>query len=723
MKNILKFFWIKGRATRLEYWLTTFWCFVAYVILFTQAVNLDMFFIPTGAAFLIDPTYLFKTCYIIFVYGKIASKIIYIIGLLVLWIQVAASIRRLHDLSKDGKVILIYCLGVSGAIGVWSLLVDVFLENADIKVHITVFVILTLFLLFLLIKWIVLMCEKSSNYKNCYGEYQINSKKKIIICSVISWAIQAVLAIPPSLPLLGYFHSPILSFVNLIFCAVLQVLLIKQVLMNIKSNSKCENSDTATNKKDLVACIFIFVISIALFITGLIQIMASFYTSFGPILLIVSIALTLVELIVTKPNKINLDQTYTSENNSSNKTYDEKISIQKTEQKVVPSPKVVKEKKPVDKKKIILISSIVGGVLLVAGLTVLIVNLVKSNQQKKYEQMIIESERAIAEYEESLRLANPMLDHIQMIDVAGGTFMMGNNSSIADNDEKNIHTVTLSSFEMSQTEITQYAFETVMGYNPSQKKGSNTKKYAVENCTWFEALKFCNKLSEMYNYECVYSVDGKTNPDTWGQTPSNVMFDSSADGFRLPTEAEWEFAASERNYRPNYIHSGSDSSNVVGFFDKELHPVAQKKPNNLGLYDMSGNVLEWCWDWYGKNYPITEQYNPTGNTSGEDRILRGGSYKTPDGKCSITFRSHEEPQVPHDFVGFRVARKSDTPATYTSEPASRNPITSSSSSIDGNEIVSGILNLVTDGTSSELNKNVEDALENLATQAILDLIF
>lgn len=598
MKNILKFFWIKGRATRLEYWLTILICDLVQFLVYGLMCqfSFDEF------------EYAFEDAFLDSIFSGSPSAILGVLVLIMLvliiigWIAFCAMIRRFHDTDSSMAYIFMGLIPLVGGILV-----------------------------------LIKLCTDSSPGWNAYG----NSTKY------------------PS-------HNP-------------------DPYRNFKINNNIASKCNRCGE--------------------IIPLGGRFCLRCG-------------EPVSDSPAV----QNDVKENVVEKGTIDTAPVIT-VEHKVVPSPKVVKEKKPVDKKKIILISSIAGGVLLVAGLTVLIVNLVKSNQQKKYEQMIIESERAIAEYEESLRLANPMLDHIQMIDVAGGTFMMGNNSSIADNDEKNIHTVTLSSFEISQTEITQYAFETVMGYNPSQKKGSNTEKYAVENCTWFEALKFCNKLSEMYNYECVYSVDGKTNPDTWGQTPSNVMFDSSADGFRLPTEAEWEFAASERNYRPNYIHSGSDSSNVVGFFDKELHPVAQKKPNNLGLYDMSGNVLEWCWDWYGKNYPITEQYNPTGNTSGEDRILRGGSYKTPDGKCSITFRSHEEPQVPHDFVGFRVARKSDTPATYTSEPASRNPITSSSSSIDGNEIVSGILNLVTDGTSSELNKNVEDALENLATQAILDLIF
>lgn len=210
----------------------------------------------------------------------------------------------------------------------------------------------------------------------------------------------------------------------------------------------------------------------------------------------------------------------------------------------------------------------------------------------------------------------------KMIRVEGGTFKMGSTSLLnwltkkAEEDERPAHQVTLSTYYIGETEVTQELWKAVMGSNPSNFKGANLP---VEQVNWDDCQTFIRKLN---------SLTGKT--------------------FRLPTEAEWEFAARGGNKSQGYKYSGSNTLvNVAWYIDNsgnKTHPVKTKSPNELGIYDMSGNVWEWCQDWYG-SYSSASQTNPTGPSSGSLRVCRGGSWNNRSSarSCRVSYRGYDAP--------------------------------------------------------------------------------
>ena len=221
-----------------------------------------------------------------------------------------------------------------------------------------------------------------------------------------------------------------------------------------------------------------------------------------------------------------------------------------------------------------------------------------------------------------------------MVYVEGGTFTMGattEQTTEADSDERPTHKVTLSDYYIGETEVTQALWHAVMGTNPSYFTGDNNP---VEKVSYTDCIEFIDKLNEMFS--------GRLN----GMK------------FALPTEAQWEFAARGGNKSRGYKYSGSSFIGDVAWYDNnsdsKTHPVAQKRPNELGLYDMSGNVWEWCRDWYG-GYSSSSQTNPIGPTNGSYRVIRGGSWYYNARDCRVSNRFNFNPSISINYLGFRLA--------------------------------------------------------------------
>lgn len=221
---------------------------------------------------------------------------------------------------------------------------------------------------------------------------------------------------------------------------------------------------------------------------------------------------------------------------------------------------------------------------------------------------------------------------LEMVLVEGGTFKMGSDSEEAWEDEKPVHWITLDSFYVGKYPVTQRQFLAVMGTNPSFFRGSNLP---VDQVSWYDAIKYSNKLSIKEGLTPVYSINGDVEPNYWRR--GGIIVDWAASGYRLLTEAEWEFAARGGVRAQNAgtfddRWAGTDVEAALGdyaWYDanstRKTNPVGKKLPNELGLYDMSGNIWEWCWDWYG-SYTGSTKINPRGPKSGDKRVLRGGAW-------------------------------------------------------------------------------------------------
>ncbi len=246
-------------------------------------------------------------------------------------------------------------------------------------------------------------------------------------------------------------------------------------------------------------------------------------------------------------------------------------------------------------------------------------------------------------------------------------------------DEGNDNISTVSVFYISEKEITREQFEKVMGYDPSDTYNSTGQQDPVQQVNWYHALVFCNKLSMLEGLTPLYTINGSTNPVRWGSVPTTnnplwdaVRADWSADGYRLPTEIEWMWAAmgadSENPGKVNTtgytkLFAGSNGNNSIGNYScynenssYKTHPVGTKQPNELGLYDMSGNVWEWCWDWWAKEYPASSITNYKGATSGGLRVFRGSSWESSASEAGVAYRNYGGPFIQCYDLGFRVVR-------------------------------------------------------------------
>ncbi|MFN8348791.1 MAG: formylglycine-generating enzyme family protein [Spirosomataceae bacterium] len=246
---------------------------------------------------------------------------------------------------------------------------------------------------------------------------------------------------------------------------------------------------------------------------------------------------------------------------------------------------------------------------------------------------------------------------VEMVNIPGGTFEMGDTRNEGFNSEKPVHTVTVSGFKIGKYEITQKQYQTVMGTNPSLS--TNCDDCPLENISWLDAVAFCNALSDRESRQKVYTISGTT-----------VSSNLSANGYRLPTEAEWEYAAGGGSSNRTRFGNGKDiadpaemnfdgrassktSYSVVGEFRDMTIKTGSFAPNSLGLYDLSGNVWEWCNDWYSA-YTGGAQTNPTGAATGSNRVIRGGGWLYDSVSSRVAYRTSLTPWFRTDNVGFRV---------------------------------------------------------------------
>jgi formylglycine-generating enzyme required for sulfatase activity len=249
-----------------------------------------------------------------------------------------------------------------------------------------------------------------------------------------------------------------------------------------------------------------------------------------------------------------------------------------------------------------------------------------------------------------------------MIAVAAGTFQMGSGEAVDWQNER-IHEVTVRPFFISETEVTQELYETVMKENPSYA-GARGNGFPVNMVTWFDAVRFCNALSDEAGLPPAYAINGET-----------VTRNRESGGYRLPTEAEWEYAARGGPYAAadevlnaatfaglkyqNERGMGGLRPGDVAWYNansgKRVQQVRKKLPNELGLYDMSGNVMEWCWDWLN-DYPSESVYDPEGAPFGRRRVCRGGSFTNQDVIIKVTKRHGETPMTKAHSIGFRLAQ-------------------------------------------------------------------
>ena len=245
---------------------------------------------------------------------------------------------------------------------------------------------------------------------------------------------------------------------------------------------------------------------------------------------------------------------------------------------------------------------------------------------------------------------------VEMVPIPAGEFVMGDDQG--DDDQRPAHRVRLSAFWMDRYEVTQAAFQALTGDNPSRFAGANKP---VERVSWRAAIKYCNLRSAREGLKPCYAI-------------ATGQCDFDADGYRLPTEAEWEYAcragetttpASVALDQYGWLKSNSGQT---------THAVGQKKPNAWGLFDMMGNVAEWCNDRYGeKAYDGAAAPDPRGPDVGNDRVLRGGSWRTPEERTGPTVRAAEAPSLAdacfgYDAYGFRCVCK---PRTETSHSTNR----------------------------------------------------
>ena len=246
-----------------------------------------------------------------------------------------------------------------------------------------------------------------------------------------------------------------------------------------------------------------------------------------------------------------------------------------------------------------------------------------------------------------------------------------NNGTVGDSTQSDNkpHRINLTAYQIGETEIPQALYELVMGDNPSTFQGSSLPPAAgekqalrpVEEVNWFDAVAFCNELtrctSDLGEEQCVYTYNGHTYTVQDAKANRVPVMNMRKKGFRLPTEAEWEWAAQSGTNRQKY--AGTNDESTLGTYawyidnsGNKTHEVKKKSPNAFGLYDMTGNVFEWCWDWHSAT--LADGTDPIGASSGSTRVIRGGYYENGSNMCLNSIRTNGSPHARYSYGGFRV---------------------------------------------------------------------
>jgi formylglycine-generating enzyme required for sulfatase activity len=251
---------------------------------------------------------------------------------------------------------------------------------------------------------------------------------------------------------------------------------------------------------------------------------------------------------------------------------------------------------------------------------------------------------------------------LPMVELPGGEFWMG--------EREERHRVKVRPFAIGKYPVTQKRYQELMGKNPSYfrekpAEGERAEERPVENVNWFDAVRFCNRLSEKVGRKQCYRI---TEPEAGSEAQPEVEWDREADGYRLPTEAEWEYACRAGT---ETAYSFGDEEAKLGEYawfegnsDNQTHTVGQKKPNDWELHDLHGNVWEWCWDWYD-DYKVTSDNDksvtlsdPIGPPSGSWRVVRGGSFRFGPRDLHSASRRWDGPESRIRLLGFRCVRGS-----------------------------------------------------------------
>ena len=258
--------------------------------------------------------------------------------------------------------------------------------------------------------------------------------------------------------------------------------------------------------------------------------------------------------------------------------------------------------------------------------------------------------------------------------IPAGTFQMGSSTGYS---SKPVHEVTITKpFYMGKYEVTQAEYEKYCSYTGTDSPIPNWgygDQYPAYYVSWYDALVYCNKRSLAEGLKPCYSISGNTDPSKWGSVPTSsnstwnaVICDFEANGYRLPTEAEWEYAARAGDDTVDALtYSGTSDVKELGDYawyssnsGSKTHEVGTKKANAFGLNDMSGNVREWCWNWHTIIYNTETEggSDPTGASAGAGRVLRGGGWSIGSNFCAVSYRGLSTPGFREGSLGFRVVR-------------------------------------------------------------------